>query len=173
MRMCRIEPYATLWEAWVFYHSSNHWIVPVLLLFVVAYTYNVTDGGKVLFFQIMEYSSVDEYFNTVKASLFMGVQSSCILRVTLTHEFMSPLTCYSVINRLACLMLQTNHLPTRKILNNHKHWPLQIKMLSQYFKSALILTFPCMVHTVEVNFGTLLVDDHVQRFKEQSQKHYS
>ena len=30
-----------------------------------------------------------------------------------------------------------------------------------------------MVHTVEVNFGTLLVDDHVQRFKEQSQKHYS
>ena len=26
-----------------------------------------------------------------------------------------------------------------------------------------------MVHTVEVNFGTLLVDDHVQRFKEQAQ----
>ena len=162
MRMCRIEPYATLWEAWVFYHSSNHWIVPVLLLFVVAYTYNVTDGGKVLFFQIMEYSSVDEYFNT-----------SCILRVTLTHEFMSPLTCYRVINRLAWLMLQTNHQPSRKILNNHIHWHLQIKMIPQYFKSALILTFPCMVHTVEVNFGTLLVDDHVQRFKEQSQKHYS
>ena len=114
------------------------------------------------FFQIIEYSSVDEYFNTVKASLFMGVQSSFILRVTLTHAFMSPLTYYRVINRLACLMLQTNHLPTRKI-----------KMIPQDFKSALILTFTCMVHTVEVNFGTLLVNDHVQRFKEQSQKHYS
>lgn len=113
VHMWNIKPYAILWEAWVFYFSSNHWIVPVLMYLLINVL--MISQNKVSFFlQIIESFHCGillnlffelTYFKKANALLMTFVDDICIKFSTIVQWstcIMPKETLFSQLNIQLC-----------------------------------------------------------------------